>query len=80
MNYLLMRVVAYKGLGGMASALKSIQSDQTTYGHYSTFIYKRGNTVGMEADALKDKTKYIQENYLIVPWLLMYIKNKLHNI
>lgn len=58
----------------MSKALEAVQSDQPSYGHYTAFIYRRGNTGWMEVDDMKDKSKFVHENIQIVPRLIIFVK------
>lgn len=55
---------------------KDGDKEDSSNGHYSTFVYRRGNTGWMEINDLWDHTVNRKEKVLIVPRILMFIKTK----
>lgn len=69
---LLISVIAYKGRGGVSRSIEM----NSIHGHYTNFVYRRGNTGWTEADDLSTQTKLVHYQTKIVPRMLVYIKTK----
>lgn len=70
---LLMGAVGYHGVSGLQAGCQP--NSNSANGHYTTFVYRRGDTSWMELDDLRNNSIFRIKKHKIVPRLLMYIKN-----
>lgn len=75
----LIGAVAYRGKDGTTVKVdtKSTEleiANAAPIGHYTAYVYRRGNTGWMELDDLCSRPRNHGKTHKIVPRLLMYVK------
>lgn len=67
---LIVGIVAYHGQGTV-----NMPGEPEPMGHYTAYVYRRGNTSWMEMDDISASCKYVRKEHKVVPRLIMYAKN-----